>query len=351
MGQGNPQVRSHLNMKDSLQTALPARGNASYPVRQEFSPKQIIESLPDSATPAQQDSAVQAMLPPRPTVRSERPDTLNLPGWKVPSSKAVLSAQDIRWYDENYFSSSPYYHAEVSIRPTGMDAEPLPYILCNDDWVTGILLCCFLVLMTVFANDKTYVKQRLRDFFLNRTEKEKLFPMEADCKTRRAFFLYLQNGLLTGLFFFDYTQASRDLFMPPVPLYVLLGVYAVVCWVYLGLKQLSYLFVNWIFFDKERRTFWMKSYSFLVSAEGALLFPLALAAVFFSLQIRDVILCLCLLWGFVRVLLFYKTFCIFFPKFYGFLHLIVYFCTLEMLPICGLWRALTYTNDILLQNY
>ena len=44
----------------------------------------------------------------------------------------------------------------------------------------------------------------------------------------------------------------------------------------------------------------------------------------------------------------YKTFCIFFPKFHGFLHLIVYFCALEMLPLCGLWQALTYTNDILL---
>ena len=118
-------------MKDSLQTALPAHENASYPLRQKFNPKQIIESLPADATPAQQDSAIQAMLPPRPTVRSTRPDTLNLPGWQIPSAKSTLSVQGIR-YDENFFSTSPYYHAETNIRPTGMDADPLPYLLRHD---------------------------------------------------------------------------------------------------------------------------------------------------------------------------------------------------------------------------
>ena len=336
-----------MNMKDSLQTALPAHEKASYPIRQKFNPKKIIESLPADATPAQQDSAIQAMLPPRPTVRSARPDTLNLPGWQIPSAKTALSVQDIR-YDENFFSTSPYYHAEINIDPAGMDADPLPYLLRHDDWVTGILLCCFLVVMTIFANSKKFIKQRLQDFFLNRMDKEKLFSIETGREMRHAIFLYLQSGLLVSLFFFDYTQTTRDLFMSPVYSHILLGIYVLISWIYLGLKQLFYAFVNWIFFDKERRSTWLKSYSFLVSAEGVLLFPLALITVFFNLPTYSVILCLCLLLGFIRLLLFYKTFCIFFPKFHGFLHLIVYFCALEMLPLCGLWQALTYTNDILL---
>ena len=148
-------------MKDSLQTALPAHEKASYPIQQKFNPKKIIESLPADATPAQQDSAIQAMLPPRPTVRSARPDTLNLPGWQIPSAKTALSVQDIR-YDENFFSSSPHYHAEINIDLTGMDADPLPYLLRHDDWVTGILLCCFLVVMTIFANSKKLYHVRIR---------------------------------------------------------------------------------------------------------------------------------------------------------------------------------------------
>ena len=334
-------------MKDSLQTALPAHEDAPYPIRQDFNPKQIIESLPADATPAQQDSAIQAMLPPRPTVRSARPDTLNLPGWQIPPASTALSAQGIR-YDENFFSTSPYYHAETNIAPTGMEADPLPYLLRHDDWVTGILLCCFLMVMTIFSNGKKYIKQRLQDFFLSRMDKESLFSVETGREMRYAVLLYLQGGFLVGLFFFDYTQTSRDFFMSPVSTHVLLGIYVLICWTYLGLKQLLYAFVNWIFFNKKCRSAWLKSYSFLISAEGILLFPLALITVFSNLPIHNVILCLCLLLGFIRLLLFYMTFCIFFPKLHGFLHLIVYFCALEMLPICGLWQALTYTNNVLL---
>ena len=78
-------------MKDSLQTALPAHEKASYPIRQKFNPKKIIESLPADATPAQQDSAIQAMLPPRPTVRSARPDTLIFP-YKTSDTMKTSSA-------------------------------------------------------------------------------------------------------------------------------------------------------------------------------------------------------------------------------------------------------------------
>lgn len=203
-------------MKDSLQTALPAHEKASYPIRQKFNPKKIIESLPADATPAQQDSAIQAMLPPRPTVRSARPDTLNLPGWRIPSAKTALSVQDIR-YDENFFSTSPYYHAEINIRPTGMDADPLPYLLRHDDWVTGILLCCFLVVMTIFANSKKFIKQRLQDFFLNRMDKEKLFSIETGREMRHAIFLYLQSGLLVSLFFLRlHTNHPGSLHVPRV---------------------------------------------------------------------------------------------------------------------------------------
>lgn len=334
-------------MNDTIQTTFPAQGNASRDVRHGFSPKHIIESLPDSATPAQQDSAIQAALPRRTTERSTRPDTLNLPGWHIPSADASCSARKVM-YDKNFFSSTSLFHAETVIRPSGMYSAPQPYLLRDDDWITGILLCCFPLLMIVFSHSKKFVRQRIRDFFLNHMEKEKLFPMDTGNAAHHTVYLFLQDGLLGGLLFFDYTQATRDFFMLPFSPHVLLGVYAATCWAYLGIKQLLYLFVNWIFFDKEHRSAWLKSYSFLVSAEGVLFFPLALVAVFFNFPVRNVILCTLLLVGFIKLLLFYKTFCIFFKENHGFLHLIAYFCALEILPVCGLWRALTYTNDVLL---
>ena len=45
--------------------------------------EQVLRSLPDDATPAQQDSAVQANMPQREIHYSSRPDTLHLPGLEV----------------------------------------------------------------------------------------------------------------------------------------------------------------------------------------------------------------------------------------------------------------------------
>ena len=333
-------------MKDTLQTSLP-RLHTPVSVTHTFNVKHIIESLPEGSTPAQQDSAVQAHLPKRPTMRSARPDTLNLPGWNIPSSETGLTAiPGLR--DANYFSQSSAYHPEIKVKPFGMTAVSRPYLLRDDVWITAILLCCFLVVMSIFSVSKKYLRQYFQDFFFNHTEKDSLFSLENGREMRQAMFLYLQTGLLASLFFFNYTQTTQDLFMSRWSSHALLGAYILTNWIYIGVKQSAYIFVNWIFFDKGKRDRWIKAYSFLLSLEGILLFPLALTMVFFNLSIHDTAICLFILVGLIKVLLFYKTFNIFFSKIYGFLHLIVYFCALEILPLFGLLHALTYINDILL---
>ncbi len=337
-------------MRDSTQTqasASPTHVRAANP-EETFNPAEIIESLPEDATPAQQDSAVQTRLPERAKVRSTRPDTLNLPGWHIPTGKISLSTLPSCQKDEGFFQHNAAYHPEIPARPFGKSAEPLPYLLRNDNWVTGILLCCFLVVLSILANNKKDIRKHLQDFFLNKTEKNQLFDTKTGQEMRHTVFLYLQTGLLAGLIYFDYTQSVRDLFMSPVSPHALLGIHIAICWLFLGLKQVVYAFVNWIFFDKERRKTWGESYSFLVSAEGILLFPLALVMVYFNLPAPQVLFYSILLLIFIKLLLFYKTFYIFFHSFHGFLHLIAYFCALEILPVLGLWQALEYTNDILL---
>ena len=80
-------------MRDSIQNRPPASQTFIRATvrKKDFHPADIIESLPEDATPAQQDSAVQANLPERMQVRSTRPDTLNLPGWDIPSGDVSFS--------------------------------------------------------------------------------------------------------------------------------------------------------------------------------------------------------------------------------------------------------------------
>lgn len=269
--------------------------------------------------------------------------------WKIGGNPAGNPGRMM--YEESFCPPSPYDHPEAAFRYSGMPSEPLPYLLRNDDGVTSVLLCCLLVIMVIFTRSRKYIGRQVQDFFFDRVGQKPLFSMMTGREMRHTLFLYMQTGLLMALFAFDYTLSVCDLFMAPVTHFQLLGIYVLFCWMFLGLKQCLYVFVNWIFFDKARRAAWINSYSFLVSAEGLLLFPLALVMVYSNLPPDYVMSCLCILLGVVKILLFYKTFSIFFSNFHGFLHLIAYLCALEILPACMLWKALMLTNNILLQNY
>ena len=54
---------------------------------------------------------------------------------------------------------------------------------------------------------------------------------------------------------------------------------------------------------------------------------------------------------FAKILLYYKGFRNFFSQSYGFLHLILYFCALEMVPLSLLVKGILYINQIVILNF
>ena len=68
------------------------------PMPKKLTPYQVLRQLPADATPAQQDSAIQANFHPENTHLSERPDTLHLPGHdKGKSYKEELATASKKW--------------------------------------------------------------------------------------------------------------------------------------------------------------------------------------------------------------------------------------------------------------
>lgn len=315
-----------------------------------FNVKRIIESLPENATPSQQDSAVQANLPQRPSFRSTQPDTLNLPGWNIPKSKTDYASLPL-YYQENFFKKDSLYHPELPYNAQGMIGQPLPYQLRYDDWITGILLFCFFVMISIFSKSRKLILQMMQDFFFAKPEHSSTVTEETGREKRETIFLLFQTSLLISLFFFDYTQYTADLSIGSMSSHTLLAIYVGICLIYFAAKHILYRFINWIFFNKQQHKSWTRAYYFLLSTEGVLLFPLAMLTVYFNTSLEKTALIFLILLFIVKILLFYKYFSIFFPKFYGFLHLIVYFCALEILPTISAWQALLYTNDIFIIKF
>lgn len=304
---------------------------------------QVIKALPPDATPAQQDSAVQAAFPGKVLTWPEGART-DLPLGTDSAACAALPRLDP--FSLPGVEGMPWQLEEVPYRAQGIAGDPLPYRFRTDDYVTSILMLSFFLMAWVIARSWHFLAGSLKDFFHVR-ERENMFTNRTDTELRGQVFLIFQTCFVLGILFFDYTQERMQEVFNQVSPYKILGMAVGACSLFCALKVALYKFVNSIFFERKPSGEWIEAYHLSVLALGLALLPLALLVVFFDLSFRETeIIFLCILF-LTKVLLFYKCFLIFFNYKFGSVHLILYFCALEFLPLLALWRALVFACSYL----
>lgn len=250
-------------------------------------------------------------------------------------------------YKGSFFENNPFYKACKVAGVPGKDAELKPYSLQADTYVTGVIFLCFFLLVYVLMGGKRLFLQKIKSVFHER-ERQSLFDAEDRTGFTYRVFLFLLTSFMCGLLFFDYVQDYYpDIFNASSP-YILLGADVGMFIVFYLLKGILYSFVNWIFFDRDSSRRWLDVYFFITCLTGIVLFPLVLLVVYFDLQPQSIILYVGIVVIMYVIVLFYKCFSIFFREKYGFLYLIVYFCTLEIVPFLLLWKVLIVVNECLL---
>lgn len=250
-------------------------------------------------------------------------------------------------YKENFFKNNPFYKACKVPGMPGKDADLKPYALHSDVYVTGVIFLCFFLLSYVITMGHRLLLQKIKSIFQER-ERQSLFDSEDRTGFSYRIYLFLLTSFMLGLLFFDYVQDYHPTLFQEVSPYMLLGVDVGLCIGFYVFKGLLYSFVNWIFFDRDRNERWMDVYFFINYLMGIVLFPLVLLVVYFDLQPQSIILYVGIVAILYIIVLFYKCFSIFFREKYGFLYLIVYFCTLEIVPFLLLWKVLIVVNECLL---
>jgi hypothetical protein len=230
----------------------------------------------------------------------------------------------------------------------GKEVEPVAYRPFADSGITLCVLLAFFVLAYVLTNGKRYLAQQIKNLFYMR-ERASLFAVETGADVRYRTLLVFLTNLLLGIFFFDFTyDRMPELFQERPPL-LLLGVYVGAVLLFFLVRLLLYQGINLIFFEKSKRHQWVDSYLLIYSLLGILLFPLMLLVVFFDLANPTSYILFIILAAFGEIMLIYKCFNIFFSKRHGTLHLILYLCTLEMVPCYLLWQALITANNMLIK--
>lgn len=231
--------------------------------------------------------------------------------------------------------------------PRGIAGEPLPYQFKNDDIVTLLFLLSVFFVVWVISRSRHFLSGQLRDFFRSRP-RDNMFADRAQNELRGQFFLVFQTCFVIGLLFFDYTQAYYPQIFSEVSPYQLLGANVGVCTCYFLLKIGGYAFVNNVFFSRQQQSQWNEAYLLGVLGQGLALLPVVMLVVYFDLNFVWLTSLFLLAWGTISLLLCYKCYQIFFSYPLGWVHLFLYFCTLEIAPLLVLFRTLTYANNLLL---
>ncbi len=300
-------------------------------------PYQVLRLLPKDATPAQQDSAIQAWYTPGEIHYSEQPDTLHLPGEGIPRDLKEVNLP--QYYRENFFSNSSLYHPEVSSGQYGISGDPVPELLSSDNLITGILILCFLVMTFAFSRISSFVIRQAKNFFY--TPKVEPYSInETGNEVKVQLVSITITCLLYSLLFYLYTTSdSKDLFIFSDQ-HTLMAIFFAVFIAFFCLRFFLYTLVNLIMFSAQKNKKFLTSLLFISSVEGVLLFPIALLETYFQFPIQNTVFYSLGVLIFIKLLTFYKTYVIFFNKKELYLQIILYFCALEMVPLLSLWCIL-----------
>lgn len=232
-------------------------------------------------------------------------------------------------------ADSMLFRGNVGYRGSGvgMQAQPLPPALFRNDGVSIALLSCFLLTLLYLASSRRRLSERIKTFF--RPKQSTTTSSIAEPETYEWVHLLLgcQLSIIGALLFYSYAREQLSVDLINLTPLTLLGIYTAVFMTMLIVKQRLYHFVHAIFFTTAERRRWYESYSLLFIIESLVLFPLALLSVYFDLAPEKVSISLAILLLFVKILLFFKSFSVFFGKLKGCLHLILYFCALEAIPL------------------
>lgn len=312
-----------------------------------MTPYQVLRMLPRDATPAQQDSAIQAWFQPGEIHYSDRPDTLHLPGHEPGHSSKDVSLP--QYYREGFFSKDTLLHPEMSGGRYGVAGDPIPYTVRSDNMFTSLLLFCLVIFIISMSRADRFIGRQLKDFFYFNHKEENI--TETSGELRFQLFLIVLGCILGSVTAYLYiTEYVADVFVLSNDFQLIAIFFG--CFVgYFIVKGLLYSLVNTVFFGGNKNLQWIKADLFLTATESVLVFPAVMLQVYFDLSIQNVTYYYVFVVIFIKLLTFYKSLLIFFSKNSFFLQNFLYFCTLEITPMLGFTGALLLIVDLLKVNF
>lgn len=222
----------------------------------------------------------------------------------------------------------------------------MPYLLRYDDWIVSAFLLSFLLIVWAVSRSWTFLEGWWTGFFRVETNRKK-FTKHLDVQLNGCIPIVVSVCLLLGIMVTGYVQQSApEVFAAYSPCYIFAigagGVGTVIV-----LKLLLYAIINRIFFSKEQREEWTITYLVTLLYEAIFLLPLVAAIVFLDLPLGGQKWWLLSILCGTEILRFMKLKVTFFRGALGYVHIFLYFCTLNLATTLVGWRLLTQIKLLL----
>lgn len=266
-----------------------------------------------------------------------------------------MSQHAIIDFDQGFFEGNPLLHPELPYHAQGFSATPVPYGMWHDDVVTGGLILCLVILICAYNQVPNQIRQQSSDFFSRPKERIGLFAEETSIGNRPRLLLVLQlclTGSLAMLAYMHFVQGTYPVFPLDWKFTLkLLAIYVACFLAFFVAKRILSSFINWIFFPKYQQRAWFDLSSFIFFAESILFFPILLGLTYLRIPPEKVSFAFLFILLSVKIILTFKTYQIFFHKSYCLLHLFVYLCALEIMPLLALLRVMATIAENVVVKY
>lgn len=208
----------------------------------------------------------------------------------------------------------------------------------TDNWVIGALLLCFLIIVPTITYGNSFLGGLSKSFFQTResVDTEEAYTNASEYIMRLA--LLIGSFITTGVAMTTFIRKSQP--ESTYPIYQLMFLFPAFTAVFFVIRQTVFSLVNKIFFGNPHATVWRYHYSSLTILFYIPFYIITLAFVFFQLDPKTFLITTSLLLVLFEMCLFFKGFCIFYVKKYGGLQLFIYLCTLELMPLLLVGKAL-----------
>ena len=255
-----------------------------------------------------------------------QPDTINSiskSATNLPDSLAKLDS--ITTADSLHLADS--LTAIIQI-PQGFIGIPHPSIPQTESWVFVVLMLLFFLLIYSVSQSSGYISDTIKTFFQLK-ERSSIFSKATVNDSRFRFLLIVFSIFVLSLYVYFFFHKSDKVFTINEFLLILL-----ITGLFLSIKFILFKIIGYVFLNPNNLKLAIDSYFNIFSFLGLALYPLLFLQIYLNDGLVSIINVTSLIVSSIASLLVtFKLFQIFFQKILDFLYILLYLCTLEILPL------------------